>query len=401
MHLIEKHIVSRSHKDFKNIDNVCFLSKNLYNVALYTIKQEFLSTGKWLRYNQLDKLFKENNQPDYRAITNNSAQQILMVLDTNLKSYFQAIKAWKRDPKKFTGCPKFPRYKDKVKGRNIFIYTYVQVGFKNGFITFPKKEGLPPLKTCCKIREEIKQIRIIPHSSCYTIEVVYEQPEIIKECNQNFLAIDLGLNNLATCTTSTGEKPFIVNGRQLKSINQFYNKKRAEIQSQLEKNHKKKSSKRLDRLTLKRNNKIIDYVHKSSKHIIQYCIENNIDNIILGKNDGWKQEINIGKKNNQAFVSVPFDRFEQQLAYKSKLKGLTFQTVNEAYTSKCSALDQEPVKKQEVYLGKRIKRGLFRASNGRTINADVNGSFNILRKVVTEFEVSDRGLGYNPSKIDL
>jgi putative transposase len=404
MQLTERHIIKKSHPQFKACDNACFLSKNLYNAALYRIKQEFLLTGKWLRYNDLEREFKLSNQPDYRFLTNNTSQQILMLLDKNLKSYFQAIKVWKRDNKKFTGCPVFPRYKDKEKGRNIVVYTYVQLNLKNdGIIKFPKREGLLPLKTFCK-KEYIQQVRIIPQSSCYMIEVVYNFEEKIKEPNSEYLSIDLGINNLTTCTSTIQNQGFIINGKPLKSINQFYNKKLAKLKSSLEKNHKRKSSNKTKKLTLKRNNKINHYLHHTSKEIVSYCVKNNIDNIVVGKNDLWKSEVNLGKRNNQNFVQIPFDRLEQQISYKAKKEGITFTTINEAYTSKCSALDLETVQKHEHYLGKRIKRGLFKTSDGTLINSDINGSLNILRKVTgrDDFVIrSGIGLVMNPLKINL
>lgn len=402
--LIERHIITRKHKNYKFLDSMCFKSKNLYNSALYIIKQEFINNGRWIRYNELNKILKETNQFDYRAITNNSAQQILMLLDSNLKSYFQSIKSWKRDNKKFLGCPQFPKYKNKETGRNIFVYTYVQLGYKYNHITFPKLECLLPLKT--KIpKEQIKQVRIIPQTSCYIIEVVYEIQEIIKENkNNNWLAIDLGLNNLATCISNNIKNGFIINGKPLKSINQYYNKKKAKLQSQLKKNHNKFISKRIGKLTLKRNNKINDYLHKTSKKIIDKCLENNINNIVIGKNDGWKQEVSIGKRNNQNFVQIPFENFIQKIAYKAKLKGLEVNIINESYTSKCSSLDLESIEKHEQYLGKRIRRGLFKTYEGKLINADVNGALNILRKQVADdvlMEPICRGLAHNPIKINL
>lgn len=404
MNLVERHIITEGNNQYKNIDKACFLSKNLYNSGLYHIKQKFIESGKWTRYNDLDRYFKETNNIDYRSLTTQCSQQILMLLDKNLKSYFQSIKAWKRDNKKFTGCPIFPKYKHKEKGRNVLIYTYQQVRVKDGFIHFPKKEGLKPLKTKCK-KEEVKQVRVVPQSSCYIIEVVYSVSELVKEKQNNeWLGIDIGLNNLASCTNTKNKESFIINGKPLKSINQYYNKKISKIKSQLQKNHNKKSSKKTRKLILKRNNKIKDYIHKSSRYIVDYCVENKIDNIVLGKNDGWKQNIKIGKKNNQNFVNIPFDILEEQLKYKSKLVGINFTTIDEAYTSKCSALDLEKVCKHETYLGKRVKRGLFRTKEKIFLNADINASLNILRKVAKREDFIlgfSRGSVIDPLKINL
>lgn len=173
MYLVEQHIITINDKRYKDLDRICILSKNLYNAALYIIKQEFLSTGKWIRAVDLNKKMVADNNIDYRAMSGSSSQQILMALDKNLKSYFSAIKAWKRDNKKFTGCPKFPKYKHKTKGRSVFYYSYAQFKHRGDFIYFPKKEGLPPLRTNCK-EGTVKQVRFVPKSNCYVIEVTYE-----------------------------------------------------------------------------------------------------------------------------------------------------------------------------------------------------------------------------------
>lgn len=399
MYLVEQHIISVNDKRYKDLDRICFLSKNLYNAALYTIKQEFLNTGKWMRYSTLDRKLKSDDNMDYRAISAASSQQILMLLDKNLKSYFSAIKCWERDNNKFTGCPKFPKYKNKGNGRNIFLYTCGQFKHRGEVIYFPKKEGLSPLKTNCK-EGSVKQVRFIPKSDCYVIEVVYESS--VKEQlpdNNRIMSIDLGINNLASIVTNTNNKPVLIDGRKLKSINQYYNKKRSKIQQQLKKVNGKENSRRLMSLTRKRNNKVKDYLRKASKEIINTCLEDNITTLIVGHNDGWKQESNLGKRNNQNFVSIPFDMFISMLRYKSERQGLRFVEVNESHTSKCSSFDLESVEHHDTYVGKRIKRGLFRTKDGILLNADVNGSYNIMRKVKGDAVMPPyTGFGYNPVK---
>jgi len=194
----------------------------------------------------------------------------------------------------------------------------------------------------------------------------------------------LGLNNLMTCYDTKNNNSLIVNGKPVKSINQFYNKKRAYIQSKLIKNHNKYNSNRLNNLTLKRNNKIQDYLHKSSRFIVNYCVKNDISNLVVGYNKEWKQEINIGKRNNQNFINLPHYKMLYMLEYKCKLEGINFIQNEESYTSKCSALDLETLNKHDNYLGKRVKRGLFITSKGIKINADLNGALNILRKVAPD-----------------
>lgn len=381
MKIVERHIIKKSDKNWKSLDNICFLSKNLYNSALYYIRKYKEENGKFIRYNDLEREFKLSNQKDYRAFPVNSSQQTLMIIDKSLISYFRLLSKWKKDNKSLSGCPKFPKYKDKIKGRYITIFTINQIRLRGGFIFFPKKSLIEPIKTNV---QSLKQVRIIPQSSCYVIEVVYEKEEMQQINNDNYLSIDLGLNNLMTCYDTKNNKSFIINGKPVKSINQYYNKKKTELQSNLIKNHNKYTSNRLNNLTLKRNNKITDYLHKSSRFIVNYCVENDIANIVIGYNKEWKQDINIGKRNNQNFVNIPHQKLIYMLEYKSKLEGINFVQNEESYTSKCSALDLEPLNKQEKYMGRRVKRGLFVNSNEIKINADLNGALNILRKVAPD-----------------
>lgn len=339
------------------------------------------------------------NNVDFRAMSGSSSQQILMALDRNLKSYFSAIKAWKRDNKKFTGCPKFPKYKHKTKGRNIFSYSYAQFKHRGEYIYFPKKEGLQPLKTRCK-EGTVKQVRFVPKADCYVIELVYES-EVKEQLldNNRYMSIDLGVNNFASIVTNTSNKAVLIDGKKLKSVNQYYNKKKAKVQSQLKKINGKENSRRLMNLTRKRNNKVKDYLHKASKEIVGMCLEDNITTLIVGHNDGWKQEVNMSKRNNQDFVSIPFETFISMLRYKSERQGLRFVEINESHTSKCSSLDLEEIKHHDSYIGKRVKRGLFRTKNGILLNADINGAYNIMRKVKGDAAMPPyRGFGYNPVK---
>lgn len=400
MNLVEQHIIKEGDKRYASIDRLLFLSKNLYNATLYVIKQEFLSSGKWLRCQELTRMFTQNNQHDYRQLSGSPAQQVQMNMDKALKSYFKSIKAWKRDPKKFTGCPKLPRYKDKEKGRYLYTYSYTNIRHKNAYIHFPKKDNLPPLKTRCT-EGSVKQVRFVPGYGRHTIEVVYDVPDVPVKTDGGLMGIDIGVNNLATCVVK-GTTPLIINGRPLKSINQYYNKKLAKLKSDLEKNHRRKYSKRIAKLTNKRNNKVKDYLHKASKTIVAYAVKNNVKSIVVGHNNGWKQGVNIGKKNNQNFVMIPTDTLISMINYKSTGQGLAFTEREESYTSKCSSVDLESIQKHEVYLGKRVRRGLFRTSTGSLINADVNAGWNILRKESGDAAMpAGRGFGYNPVKVNL
>jgi len=404
MKIVERHIIKKIDKRWKSLDNICFLSKNLYNSALYYIRKHKEETGKFIRYNDLEREFKLNNQPDYRIMPINSSQQALMMVDKSLTVYFKLLSKWKKDNKSLNGCPKFPKYKDKIKGRFAVIFTIDQAKLRDGYIIFPKKSLIEPIKTNV---ESLKQVRIIPQSSCYVIEIIYEKQEKEKMINDNYLSIDLGLNNLMTCFDTKNNKAIIINGKPVKSINQYYNKRQSKIKSKLIKNHNKYSSNRLNNLTLKRNNKITDYLHKSSRFIVNYCVNNQISNLVVGYNKEWKQEINIGKRNNQNFVNIPHKIFIYMLEYKCKLDGINFIQNEESYTSKCSALDLESLNKHDNYLGKRIKRGLFVSSKGIKVNADLNGALNILRKVSPDKgkEIIQtqrcRGQAIWPSKINL
>jgi len=404
MKIVERHIIKKSDKRWESLDNICFLSKNLYNSALYYIRKHKEETGKFIRYNDLEREFKLNDQPDYRNLPISSSQQTLMLIDKSLISYFKLLSKWKKDKKSLNGCPQFPHYKDKITGRFPVIFTISQAKLKNEYIHFPKKSLIEPIKTNV---ESLKQVRIIPQSSCYVIEIVYEKQEKEKIINDNYLSIDLGLNNLMTCYDTKNNKSLIINGKPVKSINQYYNKKKTKIQSKLIKNHNKYSSNRLNNLTLKRNNKITDYLHKSSRFIVNYCVNNQISNLVVGYNKEWKQEINIGKRHNQNFVNIPHGSLLNMLEYKCKLDGINFIQNEESYTSKCSALDLESLSKHENYVGKRVKRGLFVSSKGIKINADLNGALNILRKVAPDKgkEIIQtkrcRGQAIWPSKINL
>ena len=406
MNLTERHIINPNHHIYDNIDNMCFLSKNLYNAVLFYIKQHYLETGKVLRFNEIDKYFRESKQHDYHQLPNNTSQQIMMVLDRNIKSYFALLKKWKKDNKSLNGCPKFPKYKHKTKGRNLLVFTSNQFKIKNGNqIFFPKKSGIPPIITKIKDTSSIKQVRIVPQNSCYVVEVVYEVQEKEFVNNENKASIDLGVNNLATVTFNNSKDSLIINGKPLKSNNQFYNKQKAKLQSDLEKRHNKKSSNRLNRLHNNRNNKINDYIHKSSRKVVDYLISNNISEVVVGYNKEWKQNLNLGSRTNQNFSSIPYNKFIEQLVYKCKLVGINVIKREESYTSKCSAIDNEPLCKKEVYYGRRVKRGMYKTKDGIKLNADVNGSLNIGRKVFGDGFVekyrTDRGYGYYPVKVTL
>lgn len=376
MQLVEQHCIRKNDPRYQVIDEAAFASKNLYNAALYEIRQAFIKRGYRIYYPELYHLMESHEA--YRALPAKVAQQVLKLLDKNWTGYQEALKSYQKDPSKFQGRPKMPKYKDKQKGRNTLVYTIQAISSKN-----LKRGIIAPSGLAIEMQTkqtQVAQVRIIPRDNHYVVEVVYEQAEKQYVYPDWIAGIDIGLNNLATLTSNkSGLVPRIVNGRPVKSINQYYNKERARLQSCLP--EKQYTTRQLARLTNKRTRRINHYLHAASKNIIDLLVREHIGTLVIGKNPEWKQEINIGKRNNQNFVQVPHARFIEMLTYKAKLVNIKVVLTEESYTSKCSFLDNEPIGKHEHYEGKRIKRGMFRSQYGRLINADVNGAYNIIRKV--------------------
>ncbi len=413
MQLVEKHTINQNNSYFKEIDNLCFLSKNLYNYALYTIRQAYIN-DKTNVINNIYYLVKEG--PDYKALPAKISASILIMIQQNFKSYFKALAEYKKNPQKFIGRPQLPKYLHKTDGRFVVPYTNQAISKK-----IFNKTGKIKLSQCniefnTKIKnfEQIDCVRLVPkpEHNCYVIELVYTIKDTDKLFDNNkYLSLDLGLNNLATITSNVKDiDPLIINGKPLKSINQYYNKQKAYYQSILEKRQNKKTSKRLKKLSLKRKNKIDNYLHKASKQIIEICKEQNINTIIVGKNDNWKQDINLGTKNNQGFVNIPHSRFIEMISYKCEISGINIILQEESYTSKASFLSLDKIpkfskkdKEEHVFSGYRESRGMYKLkSQPVRINADVNGSYNILRKAVPNaFANGIEGLEVNPKVITL
>jgi len=378
MQLVEQHVIGKNDPRFEAIDQTAFLSKNLYNAANYLVRQAFILDHRYIPYNQLDKLMK--HAPDYCALPRKVSQWVLKQLDHDWQAFFAASRTYRENPDVFTGRPKLPKYKPKTEGRNLLTYTVQAVsqkGLRQGLV---QPSGLAiEVPTS---HPQLQQVRIVPHKTHYTVEVVYEKtPQRAENLNPAWYAGgDIGLDNLVTITSNKpGFVPVVVNGRPLKSTNQYYNQRRAELQSRLPVGA---SSKRLERLTDKRNRRIQSELHLASRRVIELLLEEGIGTLVIGKNTGWKQEINLGRRTNQNFVSIPHARYIEMLAYKAELVGIRVIVREESYTSKCSFLDLEPIERHATYLGRRVKRGLFISAQGRRIQADVNGSYNILRKEV-------------------
>jgi len=385
MQLTERHIIKSTEHRFAEIDELAFKSKNLYNAANYVIRQSFVYGWGYINYNEMSRLMKSHEA--YKALPAKVSQQILMILDKNWKAFFEAVKAYKTDDSKFTGRPKRPLYKDKVKGRNILVYTIQAISskqLKKGIIKLSATEIL--IKT--KVNpDHICQVRLVPKCDSYVIEVIYDKSESTVSDDKFVASIDLGLDNLVALTSNQpGFTPLLINGRPLKSINQFYNKRKARLQAQLK--GSSKSSPRLQRLTRCRNQKIDNYLHHTSRLIVDILIAKQIGTLVIGKNAQWKTEIDLGKPTNQNFVSIPHARQIEMLEYKARLVGIKVIVQEESYTSRANFLGLDPIPvygkidKDILFSGKRIKRGLYKTSIGQLINSDVNASYNILRKAI-------------------
>ncbi len=375
---VEQHQIKKTHPLYKVIDDFCFRSKNLYNYANYIIRQEFINNGKYIKYHDMDKALQKTEP--YKELMSQAAQCTLQVLDRNWKSFFVAIKHWSKHPDKYLGRPKIPKYKNK-DGRFPWFLKNNQTWIKDGYLGFQLRvmNGYQ-FKTNAKGR--LISVRFIPKGSIYVMEIVYEAEVFeAKTESQNIIGIDLGVNNFATITNNIGLKPIIINGKGIKSINQYYNKKKAKIQSELKIRHGKGWSNRLDKLNQKRFNRVKNFMHNSSRYVINYCLENSIDTIIIGLNKEWKQESKMSKKTNQKFVNIPYDMFIGQLKYKCQDNNINFVITEEAYTSGTSYIDGELPVKENYNKSRRVHRGLFKSKNGILINADVNGSYQIIRKV--------------------
>ena len=411
MRLVYKFRYPRS----EQLDLLTQISKNLYNEANYIIRQEFFANGNWTRYYQLNLLLKESSR-NYKLLKAQTSQQILKVIDKNWASFFKAIQDWKQHPEKYHGRPRIPRYKDKdgtfmliftnqnstINTNNELVITMSR-SFKNTYPQFKEPLRIAiPHNLDKDISSSYQQVRILPQHKYFEIEIVYHETEAVNPNldKDRYLALDLGVNNLVTAVENRNVQPFIISGRIVKSVNQFWNKKRAKLMSIKDKQHLGWTQ-LLDDLTTNRNSLVNDYLHKAARFIVNYCLAHGIGNICVGELKHIKDGVNLGKKNNQSFVNIPLQKLKQLITYKAELVGIKIHEVNEAYTSKCSALDLEAIRKHKHYLGRRITRGLFRGSY-YLLNADVNGALNILRKVIGDGfirKLVDRGCWFQPVRI--
>ena len=394
--LSERHVISENHPLFEECAYLCHLSKNLYNATLYTQRQWFFA-GSFKSYPVVNKLFTLENQPDYRALPAKVAKQTQMLVQQNFSSFFALLKKAKKG--EYDKPVRLPRYLDK-DGYQVIVYEKGALSFKEtGFIKLSQTSI--KIKTSIS-REQITNVRIVPKGNHFIIEVLYdvEKPTVDENDFSRVAFIDPGMNNLMTVTSNVFS-PILYNGRTAKAINQLYNKDKAKIQSRLPfrkpavdapsyrqvnavlKPYQTKTSKLLQGITKNRNYRIHDLFHKITTHLVNHLVENDVKVLIFGHNVGQKQDINLGSKTNQNFVSLPFTKLISMLQYKCERLGIRFIVTEESHTSKCSFLDLESIEHHEDYVGRRVKRGLFRSANGICLNADINGSLNIGRKYLT------------------
>lgn len=386
-------------KTNKDIGNLSHISKNLYNESNYIIRQEFINNGRYINYNEIDPIMQKSKNAI--QLPGSTRQQILRNLEKNWIAFFRSIRDWKKHPEKYKGMPGLPKYKKK-DGEHILFFTNHQCKIKDGILRFPKKCNFMEVRTRIK-NKDLQHVRILPKGVGYLVEIVYWKhikPEELDKTRR--LNIDPGLKNLVTLTNNIGQQPIVIKGNIAKSVNQYFNKKYAKILHQFDMQGINES-KRFYRLINKRNRKIKNFFHVATKHIIDYCIANDIGAIVIGHNPNQKQKINIGKKNNQKFVQLPFAMLKEQLQYKGEEAGIDVILQDESHTSKCSVLDKESIEHHDVYLGKRFSRGLFRSAKGKSINADVQGSYNIgfkaFPKTFTQVEVDGiEDVGLHPLK---
>lgn len=384
MTLVEQITIKRSKKLFPKLDHICLLSKNLYNATLYLVRQHFFETGKYLSCGEVNKMMIKSKNADYYAMNTKVSQHTQKLVDRSFRSFFALRRKYLKNPNNLLGKPHIPHYLKK-DGRQSVFFTNQAISIpKEGYMKLSGIDDLIPVSV-----KNIQFARLTHKGTSIVIEVGYRKEKKEYVDNSRTAAIDLGVSNLATLTFQDSA-PIIFNGKPVKSINQFFNKRLAELkskQSQTESPYRK--TVRMTRLSEKRFNRIKDYMHKISREIVNQLVSHNITNLVIGYNKGWKQDTNMGKVNNQKFVQIPFTMLIAMIQYKCELVGIKVETIGESHTSKCSFLDKEKIGHHSKYIGRRVHRGLFKASNGQTINADVNGSLNIMRRFLNVVRNTD------------
>ncbi|MCI5598983.1 MAG: transposase [Ruminococcus sp.] len=388
---IKQQVKHLSKKDYNSLRELSHIAKNLTNQALYNARQYYFAEGKYLNYQKNYALLK--NSENYKILNSNMAQQILKEVDGSFKSFFGLLELAKKGEYDFKDC-KLPHYLPK-DGYTTLVIGFVRLKGNKLILPFsntykkthkPIEITIPPILA----DKKIKEIRIIPKADArfFEIQYTYETECMQRNLNiNNALALDLGINNLVTAVSSIG-KSFIIDGKKLKSINQWYNKQNAYLQSIKDKQHfDEKTTNRQKTITRNRNNKVNDYMSKVARKVINYCISNDIGTLVVGYNETFQQDTNIGKANNQTFVNIPYGKLREKLEYLCELNSITYVKQEESYTSKASFWDKDDIPAYDSdnpqkykFSGNRIHRGMYQTKDGKTINADVNGALNILRK---------------------
>ena len=404
---VKQQVKHLSKEDYITIRKLCRTAKNLFNEAIYNVRQYYFTECEFLKYEKNYTLLK--NSPNYKALNSNMAQQILKEVDGAFKSFFGLLKLVKQKKYAFTGC-KLPHYLPK-DGYTTLIIAFVRLNgnklilpFSNSFKKThkPIEITIPPIL----LDKTIKEIRIIPKANArfFEIQYIYEAECIQRNLNtNNALALDLGINNLVTAVSNVG-KSFIIDGKRLKSINQWFNKESARLQSIKDKQHfGRKLTNRQKVIVRNRNNKVNDYMNKTARKVIDYCIINDIGTLVVGYNETFQRNSNIGKQNNQNFVNIPYGQLRNKLEYLCKLNNIVFIKQEESYTSKSSFWDKDNIPvynadnpKEYQFSGRRLQRGLYKTASGKIINADVNGALNIMRKS----SVVDINILYSRGEVD-
>jgi putative transposase len=385
---------------------MCHLSKNLYNQVNYILRNQFRKHEKMTGYNDLAKQFsipsdmKEHN--NYQKLPAQTAQWTIRKAVQSWNSFFRALKTWKKHPDIFKGKPKPPGYKNR-DGEFMLIFTNQQCRIHEGILKFPE---IMEMEVKTRLNDvNIREVRIIPQGSGYTVEIVYlKEIADIPEMNpERIMGIDIGVRNLVTMGNSISQHGIAVRAGLLKSINQYFNKELARLKSINDlQGNERKDTKKIQKLFMKRNRKVNDIMHKLSRSMVEYAKSMNIDTIIIGHNNEWKQSVNMGRKNNQNFVQLPFNTLIQQIRYKAEEIGINVVIQDESHTSKCSFLDNESIDHHDTYMGKRIKRGVFQSAKGKLIHADLNASYNIIKKAIPETFVNGiEGIGLYPRSLSI
>ena len=405
---VEKHLIKQNDSYYPMFCDFAHKSKNLYNHANFLVRNEFIKNNKWLRYGEMDKILKTDLEfDDYKQMpTAQSAQQILRLLEKDWKSFFTAMKDWSNHKDKYSGRPKLPKYKSK-DGKHILILTNQNAKIKDGVLCFPKTFKGFTINPQFLQKDDFvsfRQVRFIPDYKSFTVEIVYniEVPDALLPDNGRYLSVDIGLDNLAAIVNNVSVKPIVINGKGLKSINKYYNKQISHYREIAKRMNGRDYTNRMNRLTLKRNHKIDDYMHKASRYLIDYALENNFNTIVIGNNKNWKQESSMSKRVNQSFVGIPHMRFIEMVRYKAQNVGLKVILTEESYTSGTSFWDNEEPIRTNYDKSRRVQRGLFISNNGTKINADVNGAYQIMKKVFPKVNADGiQGVALHPIRVSV